>query len=217
MFDNSHKGKVKNDKIQRWRIELSCYSYDVVYRPGKENHVADAFSRGYCSSLSSLNSQSDKLMELQSSLCHPGVTRMVHFVKSKNLSYSIDEIKKLCANCRTCCELKPSYYKSNQNTLIKATQPFERISVDFKGPLPSCSRNKYLLTMIDEYSRFPFAFPCPDMSVETIIQCFCQLFALFEMPSFVHTDRGANFMSHKLKDFLHSKGIATSRQLLTIQ
>jgi len=28
MFDQKHKGKIKNDKILHWRIELSCYSFD---------------------------------------------------------------------------------------------------------------------------------------------------------------------------------------------
>ena len=37
MFDQRHKGKIKNDKIMRWRLELSCFSFDIVYRPGKDN------------------------------------------------------------------------------------------------------------------------------------------------------------------------------------
>ncbi|GFW63993.1 putative retrovirus-related pol polyprotein from transposon opus [Trichonephila clavipes] len=31
------------------------------------------------------------------------------------------------------------------------------------------------------------------------------------MPSFIHSDRGSSFMSHELKSFLTSQGIATSR------
>lgn len=34
----------------------------------------------------------------------------------------------------------------------------KRVSIDFKGPLPTASRNSYLLTVVDEYSRFPSAF-----------------------------------------------------------
>ena len=83
--------------------------------------------------------------------------------------------------------------------------------MDFKGPLPSISRNKYLLTITDEYSRFPFAFPCADMTSSTIIKCFCQLFTIFGMPDYVHSDRGPSFLSDELKTFLHNKGIATSR------
>lgn len=34
---------------------------------------------------------------------------------------------------------------------------------------------------------------------------------LFGMPAFIHSDRGASFLSAELKDFLYSRGIATSR------
>ena len=54
MFNKSNHGKIKNDKILRWRIELSPYSFDIKYRPGKDNIAADTFSRAFCSSLINL-------------------------------------------------------------------------------------------------------------------------------------------------------------------
>ena len=206
IFGPKHSGKVKNEKIQRWKIELSCFSYDVIYRPGPENVAADALSRATCGA-----STTESLVELHNSLCHPGVTRMHHFVRSKNLAFSVEEIKEMTANCHVCREIKPNFYKPPNQKLIKATRPFERLSIDFKGPLPSVSKNIYLLTITDEFSRFPFAFACSDMSSATVVKCLCQLFSLFGMPDFVHSDRGSSFMSNELKDFLQSKGIASSR------
>ncbi|XP_068215854.1 uncharacterized protein [Palaemon carinicauda] len=49
------------------------------------------------------------------------------------------------------------------------------------------------------------------MTTRTIVSCLVQLFALFGMPAYIHTDRGASFMSEELKDFLMKKGVATSR------
>ena len=189
-FDNAQKGKIKNDKIQRWRIDLSNYSYDV-YRPGSEIAAAGALSRATFSATTS--GSMDNLKEIHDSLCPPVISRMCHFVKSRNLPYSVEEVKQIVANCRVCQELKP-FYRPPNSSLMKATQPFERISVDFKRPLPSTSHNKYLLTVIDEYSRFSFAFPCSDMTASTIIKCFCQLFSLFGMPSYIHSDRGSSFV-----------------------
>ena len=206
IFGPKHTGKVKNEKIQRWKVELSCFSYEVVYRPGPENTAADALSRATCGA-----SSSESLKDLHDSLCHPGVTRMFHFVRSRNLPYSIENVKLMTANCNVCREVKPNFFKPKNQKLIKATKPFERLSVDFKGPLPSVSRNKYILTITDEFSRFPFAFPCPDVTSSTVVKCFCQLFSMFGMPDFVHSDRGTSFLSSELKDFLHSKGVATSR------
>lgn len=87
----------------------------------------------------------------------------------------------------------------------------ERLSIDFKGPLPTASRNPYMLTVIDEYSRFPFAFPCPNMNTSTVIRCLEQIFSLCGMPQYVHSDQGTSFMSKDLKDYLSQKGVATSR------
>lgn len=206
MFDQQHKGKIKNDKILRWRLELSCYSFNIVYRPGKENIPADTLSRASCAVTSE-----DSLHKLHVSLCHPGITRLYHFVRTKNLPYSLEEIKRVTSRCLVCCEHKPQYHQPEKVHLIKATQPFERINIDFKGPLPSSNGNRYFLNIIDEYSRFPFVFPCPDVSTNTVIKCLTSLFSLFGMPGYVHSDRGASFMSNELQNFLAEKGVATSR------
>ena len=92
------------------------------------------------------------MKDIHDALCHPGITRMIHFVHSKNLPYSVDEIKKICHDCNICAKIKPQYYKPTEATLIKATQSFERLNIDYKGPLPSNSKNKCILTIIDEYS-----------------------------------------------------------------
>ena len=206
IFNKHHKSKIKNDKIARWKMELSCYDFDMIYREGKLNIPADTFSRVYCSMINT-----DSLNRLHQSLCHPGITRMNAFVKSRNLPFSVDNVRDVTKSCRICCECKPRFHKPESAHLIKATQPFERLNIDFKGPIPSSTRNQYMLTIVDEYSRFPFAYACPDVSSKTVIRCLTQLFSIFGMPSYVHSDRGTSFMSDELKSFLREKGIATSR------
>ncbi|XP_065678751.1 uncharacterized protein LOC136093613 [Hydra vulgaris] len=205
IFEKQHKSKIKNDKIYRWKIELSCYNYDIVYREGKLNIPADTFSRIHCSAINTNN-----LIQLHQSLCHPGVTRFYAFIKNRNLPFSIDDVKRITNQCKLCCECKPRYYKPLKSNLIKATQPLERLNLDFKGPLPSETNNKYFLTIIDEYSRFPFAIPCPDISAQTVIKCLSQVFSIFGLPSYIHSDRGSAFIGKELKQYLLEKGIATS-------
>lgn len=206
MFHTMHKSNIKNDKILRWRLELADYSFDIQYRPGKQNIPSDTFSRAYCSAISS-----DTLFEFHKKLCHPGITRMMHFVRSRNLPYSVDDVRKVTNSCPVCAECKPRFSRPQQSSLIKATRPFERLNIDFKGPLPSNTHNQYLLTVVDEFSRFPFAYPCSNLSSQMVIKCLSQLFSIFGMPDYIHSDRGASFMSTELKEFLHGKGIVTSR------
>ena len=215
MFDTSKRSKIKNDKIERWRLELACFSYDIVYRAGKLNIPSDALSRIVCSSTFAVNrvissTACASLFEYHDKMCHPGVTRLFHFVRSRNLPFSIEDVKRVCRDCRVCCKIKPRYLKRPKTVLVKATQPWERISIDFKGPIPSSTPNKFMLTVVDEYSRFPFAFPCKQTDAKTVINCLSRLFSVFGMPMFVHSDRGSGFVSQVTRNWLHSQGVATS-------
>lgn len=204
MFNVRHSSKIKNDKILRWRLDLSEYQYDIMYRPGVNNIPCDTLSR-VCSAATSFVHNS--LEDIHASLCHPGVTRLHHFIRSKNLTYSLDDVKRICSQCSICSQIKPRYFRPPVSSLIRSLHPFDRISVDFIGPKPSSTKNKYLLVMVDEYSRFPFVYPCADMSTLTVISCFQKLFSLFGCPSSVHSDRGAQFMSKEVSNFLLEHGV----------
>ena len=131
-----------------------------------------------------------KLHEIYENLCHPGITRLAHFVKIRNLPYSIEEVKRVYAACAVCARWKPRFYTPEAGHLVKATQPMERLSINFKGPLPLTSKNRYLLTVIDEYSRFPFVFACTSTNTDSVIEGLNQMFIVFGMPSYIHSGRG---------------------------
>ena len=193
MFDKKNKGKIKNDKIYRWRMELSCFSFDIVYRPGKHNIPADTFARTYRSLIST-----SSLYELHKSLFHPGISRMTAFVRNRNLPFSVEDIRKITSSCSICNECKSRFHKPEPAHIIKATQPFERLHINFKGPLPSATNNEYMLTVIDEFSRFPFAIPSLDIDTKTVITKLCDLFSILGMPAYIHSDRGPTYIAEEL-------------------
>ena len=189
MLDNRKRTKIKNNKIQWWRLELASFSYTITYRSGADNVGPDTITRASCASVTETNSN---LCKIHNGLCHPGVTRMLHFMRLKKLRYATEEVKKVCSSCRICAELKPHFHRPPIGTLIKSTQPMDILNLDFKGPLPSATQNKYFLTTIDEYSRFPFVFPCPNVSSQTVIKCLKELFSL--CAGYIHSDRGSSFI-----------------------
>ena len=113
-------------------------------------------------------------------MCHPGVSRMTAFVRNRNLPFSVEDIRKITSLCSICNECKPRFRKPEPAHIIKATQPFERLNIYFKGPLPSVTNNKYMLTVIDKFSRFLFAIPCLDIETKTVITKLCDLFSFLE-------------------------------------
>ena len=117
-------------------------------------------------------------------------------------------MKHAVANCSLCCELKPRFTRGTISSMIISTQSYERLSVDFKGPLPSVSRNHYFLMVIDEYSRFPFIFSCANTSTEMVIKHLTILFGIFGFPAVIHSDNAKCFASKDLKQFLYDRGIA---------
>ena len=111
-------------------------------------------------------------------------------MSAKNLPFSTTDVKRVVNSCPICAEIKPQFHRGVNNTLIKATHPMERLSINFKGPFPSSSNNKCLFIVIDKYSRFPFAFPYKEMTSLVVINCLDKLFTLCGMPCFVHSDNG---------------------------
>ena len=208
MFNQKHNGRVKNDKILRWRLELSSLDFDIQYRPGPYNVTADCLSRANtCASTTTPNRRT--LLQIHEDLAHPGVVRLNHFIRTKNLPYSLDQVKTVCSQCRTCAMIKPQFFRPVNPPLIEATKPLDRLSVDFKE-IPSTTRNKYLFVAVDEYSRYVWAFPCSNMETATVKRCLVEIFSFVGNAGFVHSDRGSSLISHELRTWLISNGISFS-------
>ena len=84
----------------------------------------------------------------------------------------------MITSCQSCNECKPCFYSLEPTKLIEVTQPMEQLNLDFKGPLPSNSNNKYILTIADKYPRFPFLIPCEH--VEAVYKTLCQILPFLE-------------------------------------
>ena len=126
------------------------------------------------------------------------------------MSYSLDDVKRITSACAICCEIKPKFFKPPIVNLIKSSQPFERLSMDFKGPLRSKTKNHYIFTVVDEFSLFPFFFGCKDTSSGTVISCLRSLFSLFGFLAIVHSDNAKCFISKEIKEFLNEREIAST-------
>ena len=100
MFDNFRRSKIKNIKVQNWRLELSSYRFDIVYRPGLLNYAADALTRNSKTKrkgglINSMSLEENLLTKLHKELGCPGITRLFHQVKIRNLPYTLADVTKI--------------------------------------------------------------------------------------------------------------------------
>lgn len=73
--------------------------------------------------------------------------------------------------------------------------------------------NRYILTIVDVFSRFAYALACPDKSEETILKKFKQILKKIPKITRLQSDNGAEFVNKNFKTFLQTKNI---QQILTV-
>ena len=209
------RSPVKNNKYERWKLEMADLNFEVQYRPGILNVAADALSR--CSSVHTIkdNSEIDFIRNLHSELAHPGINRLYHYIIQNTdniISNLMEKCTEVCKNCQVCAEVKPRWLKPTEEAvLITSSQPWERLAIDFVGPkVTSTDGKRFILTVIDEYTRYPIAVATQDRSSEVVIQTLQQIFSLFGPPQSVHSDRGKEFLSSTFLEFLQSWGVKKS-------
>ena len=91
---------------------------------------------------------------------------------------------------------------------------FAHVHVDIVGPLPPSKGFRYILTIVDRFSRWPEAIPLPDITAQSVVDVFVLHFVgRYGAPEIITTDRGRQFTStlwHDLMTSLGSKIIHTT-------
>ena len=95
------------------------------------------------------------------------------------------------------CQRKLGKTKDQRHTLAPSWSgyPFQKLSLDFVGPLPSSAKGlKYLLTIQDTFSRWLEAFPIRAANAATVVNILTtEIFPRFGLCEQLHSDRGSQF------------------------
>lgn len=84
---------------------------------------------------------------------------------------------------------------------IPTTERWDILSIDLWGPLPVTSEgNKYVLTVVDSFTKWARAIPIPNKKMETVAKALWRnVFSIFGMPNRIHHDQGSEFVNGVLK------------------
>lgn len=136
--------------------------------------------------------------------------RIVYFPR---MSSEVTDVLKRCE----ICQKKSGMPKPQRHTLHSSVSgyPFQRISMDYVGPLHGKgmrgSRNVYIFTVRDTFTKWLEAFPTPtNTAAHAVNKLVNEIFTRFGIPEVLHSDQGTHFTARLLTDVARELGIRCS-------
>ncbi|XP_062551039.1 uncharacterized protein K02A2.6-like [Armigeres subalbatus] len=135
---------------------------------------------------------------------HPGIDRMRSLARSYVYWPNIDEqITDLVRTCQQCASVAKSDPKTKLQSWPIPEKPWQRVHVDFSGPL----NDTYFLLVVDSFSKWPEVIPTKRITTAATIASLRKIFGRFGMPEVLVTDNGAQLTSDAFEGFCETNGI----------
>ena len=143
---------------------------------------------------------------------HPGVKRMKKLMEKVVFWEGMNEdIEKYVEGCQECQKNKPDRRKraAPLHPLPIAMHPWERISVDFIGPLPESNGFDMIMVIVDYFTKMKIFVPTTTKvtALEAAELFKNHAFKRFGIPKGIVSDRGTQFISEFNKELWKLLGI----------
>lgn len=135
---------------------------------------------------------------------HLGIVKMKAIARSFVYWKGIDrDIEVSAKKCGECAKHKSDPAKARVHHWEYPSAPWERIHVDFAGPI---FEHTFLL-VVDAHSKWLEVFPLKSTTSARTIECLRETFSRFGLPLVLVSDNGPQFTSFEFQNFLKSNGI----------
>jgi hypothetical protein len=219
-----------NQMVIRWWIAIQELEFTLKFVPGVENTIADTLSRlcpnltlpqpGEAPSVTTefLSAITERTL-LQhreraaiischnETVGHGGVERTITKLLENNhrwplMRQAVREFIKECPCCQKMSAIKIAIHTTPFTT--SSNEAMEVINIDFVGPFPN---KKYILVMIDTFTRWTELFCCTDATAKSAAESLLSHFGRFGCPRSIRSDRGPHFANDIIEQFLQLTGV----------
>ena len=155
------------------------------------------------------------LQQLHNQGGHLGISKTTENIKARFYwpGYEQD-IQAWISSCQQCQRRNPPQPVPRAPLgTIKTTHPFEKLSWDIMGPLPTSSKGyQYILVVTDLFSKWVEAFPLRATDSETLAKILVdEVVCRYGVPVCLHSDQGANLNSQVILSLCRRLGINHTR------
>jgi transposase InsO family protein len=145
---------------------------------------------------------------------HCGVGKLLHMLRQRFYWPSLtDDAVKYVKTCPLCLYQKPSPSPQAFGKTKSPTRPNEIISIDIVGPLTrSAEGYTYIVTMIDEFTKFAMAIPLRSKATEGVAKAVTTHWVtVLGQPGSIHSDMGGDTDSPLIQELCQILNIKKSR------
>ncbi len=197
--DHDLKGLRAALRLNQWSSVAKCYSsFKDEYTIGKGNVIL----RG--TRIVIPKSLQRKAIDIAHE-SHQGLSKTKALLREKVWFPGIDDmVKKTIDACLACQAVGQSPPPEPIQPSDMPTGPWEKLHIDFCGPLPS---NDYLLVVVDRYSRYPEVEIVKSTKASSVIPKLDKMFATHGIPIVIETDNGPPFSGDDFRRYCNALNI----------
>lgn len=130
---------------------------------------------------------------------HPGIVRTKQLLREKVYFPKMDKmVEDLCNSCIPCLAATDKNSREPLQMTEMPKQAWDSVSMDFCGPFPD---GKYLLVLIDDFSRFPIVEIITSLNAKSVIEKLDKIFSEYGIPEVLRTDNGPPMNSADFQNF----------------
>jgi hypothetical protein len=182
----------RSRKIMKLAVKMTIKNGELYKRRMNGNSVRVIISR---------KRRQQLLAEVHDGLAHFGEKATYDLVANAawwpNIQQDAINYVKTCKTCQTYSRTQ----KPDAPIRIPVDRLFERIALDYIGPLPATDNgNKYILVAVDALTRWPLAKAVPDADAKATAQfIYDEIVLQYGPPETILTDQGTHFINKLVK------------------